>query len=78
MIAPVITFRKSNKTKIERQAGAYRSSRKNTPYFIHRGYYPKKLYDNFKLEDLPTGLYILMQKAVTLNTCRVVRKLLAE
>jgi hypothetical protein len=39
---------------------------------------PDKLHERLKLLNLHPALYILMQKAVTLNTCRTVRKFLAE
>jgi hypothetical protein len=55
----------------------------STVSIIHNGYYPppsqkKKLHDNLRLLNLCPGLYILMQKAVILNTCHVVTKFLAE
>ena len=37
-----------------------------------------KLHDSVKLLNLRPILYIPMQKAVILNTCRTVRKCLAE
>ena len=39
---------------------------------------PNKLHESLKLLNPHPVLYILMQKAVTLNTCRIVRKFLAE
>jgi len=33
---------------------------------------PKKLHESLKLPDLCPGLYILMQKAVIINTCHIV------
>ena len=42
------------------------------------GIVPQKTHDNFKLPSLHLAVYILMQKAVTLLTCCVVRKFLAE
>jgi hypothetical protein len=42
------------------------------------GIIPNKLHEGFKPLNLHPGLYILMQKAVILNTCRIVRKFLAE
>jgi len=36
-----------------------------------------KLHKSMKLFNLCSALYILMQKAVILNTCRIVRKFLA-
>jgi hypothetical protein len=42
------------------------------------GIIPNKLHENLKLFTLPPALYILMQKAVILNTCHIVRKCLAE
>jgi len=46
-------------------------------------YYPpqillKRLHKSLKLLNLHPALYILKQKAVILNTCCIVRKLLAE
>lgn len=41
------------------------------------GTIPNKSHVNFKLLLRP-GLYILIQKAVLLNTCYIVRKCLAE
>lgn len=37
-----------------------------------------KLYDGVKLLNLRPSLYISMQKAVILTTCRTVRQFLAE
>jgi len=37
-----------------------------------------KLHERIKLINLRPGLYIPMQKAVILNTCRIVRMFLAE
>jgi hypothetical protein len=42
------------------------------------GIIPHKLHDSVKLLYVCPALYILTQKAVILNTCRTVRKLLAE
>ena len=39
---------------------------------------PKKLHESLKLPDLCPGLYILMQKAVIINTCHIVWMFLAE
>ena len=39
---------------------------------------PKKLCESLKLLYLHPGLYILMQKAVILNTCHIVRRFLVE
>jgi hypothetical protein len=36
-----------------------------------------KLHESMKLLNLCPALYILMQKAVILNTCRIVRKFMA-
>lgn len=35
---------------------------------------PRKLPSNLKLLSLHSGLWILIEKAVVLNTCRIVRK----
>jgi len=42
------------------------------------GTIPNKLHVSLKLLRLRPGLYILVQKAVLLNTCYIVRKCLAE
>jgi hypothetical protein len=42
------------------------------------GIIPSKLRRSFKSLDLRRAVHILMQKAVILNTCRIVRKFLAE
>jgi hypothetical protein len=39
---------------------------------------PNILHNSFKLRNFPHALYILMQKTVRLNTCRIVRKFVAE
>jgi hypothetical protein len=42
------------------------------------GIIPNKLHESLELLNLCPALYILMQKAVKLNTCHIVRKFLAE
>jgi hypothetical protein len=42
------------------------------------GVIPNKLHKSLKMLSLRPAPYILMQKAAILNTCRMVRKLLAE
>jgi hypothetical protein len=42
------------------------------------GIMPNKLHKTLKLLNLRPALYILMQKAVILNTCRIVGKFLPE
>jgi hypothetical protein len=42
------------------------------------GSMPNKLHDTLKLLNLCPGLYTLMQKAVMLNMCHVVKKFLVE
>jgi hypothetical protein len=42
------------------------------------GIIPNKLHESLKLLNHHPALYILMQKAVILNTCRMGRKVLAE
>jgi hypothetical protein len=42
------------------------------------GIIPNRLYDSLKLLYLRPAVCILMQKAVTLSTCRAVRKFSAE
>jgi hypothetical protein len=42
------------------------------------GIIPYKLHESLKLLNLRPGLHILMQKAVIVNTCRIVRKFLSE
>jgi len=37
----------------------------------HNGYYPKQIAWMFETANLRPALYILMTKAVILNTCRV-------
>jgi len=39
---------------------------------------PNQLHEGLKLLSLRPTLYVLMQKAVILNTWRIVRKFLAE
>jgi hypothetical protein len=39
---------------------------------------PDKLHESFKLLDLCSGVHILLQKAVIINTCHIVRMFLAE
>ena len=39
---------------------------------------PNKLHENLKLPNLCSGLYILMQKAVIIHTCRTVWMFLTE
>jgi hypothetical protein len=50
----------------------------NTTSTIHNGIISDKLHDSLKLLNLRPALYILMQKAVILNACLIVRTLLAE
>jgi hypothetical protein len=42
------------------------------------GVIPNKLHESLKLLNLHPDLYILIQKAVILNTCSTLRKFLAE
>ena len=42
------------------------------------GMFPNKLYESIKLLNLRPGIYIIMQKAVILNTCRIIRMFLTE
>ena len=42
------------------------------------GIIPNKLHESLKPLNLLSALYILIQKAVALNTCHIVKKLLAE
>jgi hypothetical protein len=42
------------------------------------GIIPYKLHESSELPSLLPALYILIQKAVILNTCRISRKFLAE
>jgi len=44
----------------------------------HSGTGPNTLHVSSKLLHLRPGLYILMQKAVTLNTCHTVMEFLAD
>jgi len=55
----------------------------NTPYIIilvisTLGISPKGIYDSLKLLNLRPAVCVPMQKAVTLSTCRTVRKCSAE
>jgi hypothetical protein len=82
MIIITITERLQKYTDLKRRANkdmATKCSLYSTISIIHKGYYPPiKLDDSFKLLSLRPGLYILMQKAVILNTCDIGRKFLAE
>jgi hypothetical protein len=42
------------------------------------GMFPNKLYESIKLLNLRPGIYIIMQKAVILSTCRIIRTFLTE
>jgi len=42
------------------------------------GMFPNKLYESIELLNLRPGIYIIMQKAVILNTCRIIRMFLTE
>jgi len=42
------------------------------------GMFPNKLYESIKLLNLRPGIYIIMQKAVTLNMCHTIRMFLTE
>jgi hypothetical protein len=48
------------------------------PVISATGIIPRKLNEILKLLDLRPALYILMQEAVILNACRIVRTFLAE
>jgi hypothetical protein len=50
----------------------------STTSSIHKGNYSKQTTQKFKLLNLLPRLYILMQKAVILNTRSILRKFLAE
>jgi hypothetical protein len=50
----------------------------NTINTVYDGYYPKRITRRFETVHFSAALFILMHKAVALNTCRVVRKFLAE
>jgi hypothetical protein len=50
----------------------------NNTCTMHNGYYSKQITGKFKNYDLHPALYILMQKAVILNTCCIIRTFLAE
>ena len=45
---------------------------------MHNKYYTKKLHRTSNLLNFHTALYSLMQKAVTLNTCRMGSTFLTE
>jgi len=45
---------------------------------MHNKYYTKNLYRTSNLLNFHTAPYSLTQKAVTLNTCRMVSKFLTE
>ena len=53
-------------------------TRYNTTSTIHNGYYNKQITRGLKLLNLRRALYILMHKAVILNTWLIVRKFLEE
>jgi len=42
------------------------------------GMFPNKLYESIELLNLRPGIYIIMQKAVILNTCHIIRMFLTE
>ena len=50
----------------------------NNTCTIHNGYYSKQITRKSKNYDVHPALYILMQKAVILNTCCIIRTFLAE
>ena len=45
---------------------------------MHNKYYTKNLHRTSNLLNFHTTLYSQMQKAITLNTCRMVSKFLTE
>jgi hypothetical protein len=49
----------------------------NTTSSLHNRYYPKQITKNFKLLNLCPALYILIKKALILNTCHTVKKFFA-
>jgi hypothetical protein len=65
------------------ERGAYKNMAtengvRNTTCTVHTGIIPNELHEGLKLLNLRSALYILMQKAVILNTCRIVKKVLAR
>ena len=42
------------------------------------GMFPNKLYESIKLLNLRPGVYTVMQKAVILNTCHIIRMFVTE
>jgi len=54
----------------------------NGPYStistIHNGYYPQQIALQFETLNIRLALYSLKQKAVSFNTCRIVKKFSAE
>jgi hypothetical protein len=50
----------------------------NTTSSAHNGIILNKLHDSLKLLNLRPALYIPMQKAVILNTCRIARKFFSQ
>jgi len=71
------TYRKYRHLAGEAENIAIEKDLYNTTSTDHNGYYCR-LHGSLKLLNIRPALHILMQKAVIHNTCRIVRKFLAE